>query len=325
MSEHKAVVIPINLIKHPNADSLSINEFGGYTTVLRTEDWEDKKLGIFIEPDTIVKTTRPEFSFLDPSGKNVRIKAKRLRQVWSMGLTIPAPEGAVEGQDFWTQLELEHYEPELAVEAGSTRGNWAKAPAKWEGMTKYDVDNGRKTEYNEVFTPGEIVQVSYKLNGANVCYVYSDGQLHVRSRSGFRERENNLFWNCLTPEIETFCKENPDYVLYGEAVGAVKGYKYNLKNGEVKFFAFDIMKPSRQYMDVVEFESMTARYSIPTVPIYGHIPYDFSFLLELCESDCPLGNPTSEGIVIKSMVERRNYTTGRVIMKLVNPKYLEKS
>lgn len=323
MSERVAKVIPINLIKHPNADSLSINEFGGYTTVLRTEDWVGKKLGIFIEPDTIVDTTRPEFSFLDASGKPIRIKAKRLRQVWSMGLTIPAPEGAKEGDDYWDILGLVHYEPE--IEHVSTGGNWAKAPSLWGDMTKYDVDNGRNDKYASVFTPGETVLVTHKLNGSNVAFVFSDGQMYCRSRSGFREREDNIFWRCLTPEMEKFCVDNPDHVLYGEVIGGVKGYRYDVPVGEVSFRCFDIMQPNRQYTCVDRWEGLCQDHSIRTVPIVGRLPFDMKHFLELCQVPCPLGNPISEGIVIKSIVERRNYTTGRAIIKIVNPAYLEKN
>lgn len=323
MSERVAKVIPINLIKHPNADSLSINEYGGYTTVLRTEDWIGRELGIFIEPDTIVDTTRPEFSFLDPNGKPFRVKAKRLRQVWSMGLTIPAPEGAQVGDDYYEKLGLRHYEPE--EEHISTGGNFAKAPSLWGDMTKYDVDNGRNERYSNIFTHGEIVLVTHKLNGSNVAFVFSEDEMFCRSRSGFRTREDNIFWRCLTHEMEKFCTDNPNHVLYGEVIGNVKGYRYDVPQGQVSFRCFDIMQPNRQYTCVDRWQQLCKDYNIPTVPIIGRMPFDMKHFLELCQVPCPLGNPISEGIVVKSLVERRDYMFGRAILKFVNPAYSEKN
>lgn len=325
MSERIAEVIPVNLIKHPNADSLSINEYGGYTSVLRTEDWQGITQGVFIEPDTIVDASRPEFTFLDPNGGKVRIKAKRLRQVWSMGLLIPAPQGAKLGDNLYEQLGLEHYEPEM--EHISTGGNWAKTPSNWQGVTKYDIDNGRSNKYANLFTPGEMISATHKLNGSNIGVVFSDGELHVKSRSGFRTKEDNIFWRCVTPEMEKFCMENPDFMLYGEAYGQVKGFKYDCQNGEVRFRCFDILQPNRQYVCVKRWHELCDKYNILKVPAVGSgtMPFNYEQLLELCQSKCPLGNPINEGIVCRPLIERRDYRLGRVIIKLINPSYLEKS
>jgi len=98
-STHVCEVIEVNLEKHPDADSLSTCSIfgGGYTCIMRTEDWKDIKRAIYVVPDSLVDTTRPEFSFLagekrlyEVEGRKVyaRIKAKKLRGIVSFGLCV---------------------------------------------------------------------------------------------------------------------------------------------------------------------------------------------------------------------------------------------
>jgi hypothetical protein len=65
-------------------------------------------LGAYIQPDSVVDTTRPELALL---AQPERIKVRRLRGVVSMGLLIAAPEGAQEGDDVAAQLGVTRYEP----------------------------------------------------------------------------------------------------------------------------------------------------------------------------------------------------------------------
>lgn len=58
-STHKVEVVPIELKPHPNADSLSIVEVFGYTVCARTEDWQNRSIGAYIPPDSVVDTNPP--------------------------------------------------------------------------------------------------------------------------------------------------------------------------------------------------------------------------------------------------------------------------
>lgn len=323
MSEQIAQVIQVYPKPHFNADSLEVCQAGGYQCLVRKGDFQDGDLAVFIPPDTICNSSRPEFSFLDTAGRPIRIKAKKLRGIWSEGLIIKAPEGVAAGDNLYETLGLTHYEPEQ--EHVSTGGNWAKAPAKWSALSKYDVENGKNSKYVNLFTVGEEVVVTGKLNGSNCCFVYSEEELHCRSRSGFRTRENNVFWNCLTPEIEKFCTDNPDYILYGESVGHVKGWKYDVPNGQVSFRAFDIYQPNRQYCCTEKFFELCDKFNIPTVPLICKTGFDLEKMIEQSQNPCPITGGLAEGIVVKPVVERYNERLGRVMVKFINPKYLEKN
>lgn len=83
MSEHSAEVFRVGRPeRHPNADSLEIFRLRGWQTCCRIGEFQEGDLAVFIEPDTMVPTHRPEFAFLaDKAGRDgfARIKAKKLR------------------------------------------------------------------------------------------------------------------------------------------------------------------------------------------------------------------------------------------------------
>lgn len=115
MSERIAEVVQIKMEPHPDADSLSIQRVENFQVVLRTEDWKDGELSVYIRPDEIVDVTRPEFAWLktkDGQTKH-RVRVKKLRGIQSMGLMVLAPEGSILGENLYEKMGLEHYDPEV--------------------------------------------------------------------------------------------------------------------------------------------------------------------------------------------------------------------
>lgn len=326
MTERVAEVVKVKLLPHENADTLSVVNVGGFSVCVRTADWNDGDLAVYIRPDTLCDSTREEFRFLSPDKLGpVRVKVKRLRQVYSQGLLIPAPTGVSEGDNLYEGLDLAHYEPEM--EHISTGGNFLRPPAAFSEMSKYDIDNARSSKFRRLFIDGEPVSVTNKLNGSNVSYVFTEDKMWVRSRSGFRSEEDNIFWRGLknTPQVEEFCREHPGKVCYGEIVGNVKGFRYDVPAGQVAFRCFDMMRENLSYMDHIDWLATCNRYGIPKVPEVGIVPFDFDKLLELAEQPCPLNNPINEGICFRPVKERRDYHLGRVIAKIVSNRYLERN
>lgn len=196
-STHKVEVVPIALENHPNANSLSIvNVFGGYTCVVRTADWEGVAMGAYVPPDSLVDTTRPEFSFLsdksNSSGKH-RVKAKKLRGVVSYGMLVHIPIHCNHlryfGADLANELGVAHYEPPIAGVPNSNGGGLitggeSATPPDLVSL-KYDVDSFRR--YHEVFVPGEPIFITEKIHGCSARYVYSGGKIHCGSRSEWKK------------------------------------------------------------------------------------------------------------------------------------------
>lgn len=329
-STHKAEVVPVVLETHPNADSLSIVRVFDYTVCARTQDWQGIDKAVYIQPDTIVDVTRPEFTFLEKDAKNgkVRIKAKRLRGVQSFGLLVPCPEQFNVGDDLFEYLGLEHYEPELVCEA-ITGGNNVKAPPLPFIPGKYDIDALRR--YKSAFVEGEMCRLSEKVHGSNALYVWPNDELglYARSRSFWKEKADDcLWWRAAknTPSISLFCADNPGYFLYGEVLGKNKGFQYGF-NGDVGFLAFDIQRPDGTWVEVTEFDRICSFYKIPTVPVLADVPFNFEEVCKYVDGKTLVSGATHirEGLICKPHTERWERSIGRVILKLVSVDYLAKN
>ena len=61
---HRAIVVPIIIEPHPNADKLGIVKVDEHIVCVNKEMWAGKDRGGYIPPQKMVGTQRPEFSFL---------------------------------------------------------------------------------------------------------------------------------------------------------------------------------------------------------------------------------------------------------------------
>lgn len=324
---NKIEVVPIKLERHPDADSLSIvTVFDGYTVVVRTDDWEHFTQAAYIPPDNIVDITRPEFSFLE----NPRIKARKLRGVMSQGLLVPVPDTFKIGDDVTEYLGVTRYVPPADVEmSGDAEAGPPRPP-------KYDIESWFK--YKRVLNDGECVVITEKLHGTNASYTYQNGRMWVSSRSMYRKyNEHNVYWRALkeNPWIEELCKNMPGVFLYGEIFGWVQNLKYDCKQGELKFRAFDIYDARERlqgdiygyYLDDYQFSSLVEFYSksdTSIVPTLYMGPYSEQIVLDNVSGKSTIASHIREGVVIKPVNERYDHKVGRVILKAVSPEYLAK-
>lgn len=330
MSTHKVEVVRLGPIeKHPNADSLGIVKIWGYTAIVRLGQFNEGDLAVYVEPDYVVPVDRPEFAFLG-SPKHGRIRCKKLRGVWSQGLVIAAPEGAQEGDDVMELLGIERYVPKPSGGKGwkydGPKGcvsTSIDAPQLLRHLPKYDLENVRK--FHRTFVPGEQVYVSEKIHGANSRFAFVDDRMWYGSRTQWKKTDVRSWWSLAIEEcpwIEEWCRSNPGFILYGEVYG-VQDLRYGLPNDKVSFRAFDIMKPDFTFLDAQDFiKELDEDKRCP-----GWIQaFDFEELEEKSRMDsilCP--GQIAEGIVIKPLMERTDPKLGRVALKLVSDRYLERA
>jgi len=317
-STHRVDVVEVHLEKHPNADSLSIVKVFGYTVCVRTSDWRDSMLGAYIPPDSIVPNT-PMFSFL---GEHRRIKVKKLRGIVSMGLLMPAPEGAKVGDNVAEQMGVTHYDPPVNA---STGGNNCHPPEGFHPV--YDVDSWRR--YKHLFHEGEEIVATEKIHGANGRWVFINNEMFSGSHTGWKKYDPKiLWWSALAqnPWIEAFCKTHPGVTLYGEVYGQVQDLKYGTVPGSYKVRIFDIMTLGNwwPYADVVK---EAERSALELVPLVFRGPYNAVEMEKMSDgpSLIPGANHLREGIVVKPMVERTDPEIGRVQLKIVSNQYLERT
>ena len=322
-STHRVEVVPVVLEPHPDADSLSIvHVFAGYTVVVRTADWQGRELGAYVPPDSLVDTTRPEFAFLaDGKGARKRIKVKKLRGVVSMGLLIPAPPGAELGDDLGPALGVERYEAPVPT---STSGEAAPAPRGRHPA--YDVEELRR--YAELFVPGEPVWVTEKIHGANARWCFVDGEMHAAARGEWKLRADEvIWWQALarTPEIEAWCREHPEWTVYGEVYGRVQDLRYGVQSG-VRAVVFDLLPPAGHWLAAEEARALGE--SLPWVPILARgEPFELERVLAHAEgpSLMPGAEHVREGCVVKPLQERFDSGLGRVCLKVIGNGYLERA
>lgn len=192
MSEFEVKVVRIDRVeKHPNADRLDICHVADYPVIASRGDFKTGDLGVYIPIDAEVPLSHESFSFLrsKPDQFTARIKAKKLRGVFSMGLLIPASPSMVEGQDVQEMLGITKYEPDESNRVAPKMGS-GTAEKKEIDLPVYDVDGLRKFK---AFFEGKNVVITEKIHGSNARFVFSSGlnKLIVGSRTMFKARPLN--------------------------------------------------------------------------------------------------------------------------------------
>jgi len=342
MSTHAVNVIKITEITpHPDADSLELIPVWGYICAIRKDSFKVGDLAAYIEPDYEVPLDRPEFSFLAKPGKDRprhRIAVRRLRGVYSQGLLIAAPPGSVEGDNVIEGLGVTRYEPpeELMVKgAFAEKGPEILAP-------KYDLENWKK--YRSILEDGEDIILTPKIHGCNARFVWHGDRMWCGSRTQWKMRpgsmifpagdaepievKQNAWWaaNEQNPWLEAWCKDHPGVVLYAEVFGPQiqRGFHYGLANNQFGVVIFDILRDNRW---VVNSEFSHPDYAgLNFLPVLYAGPNDPKVIAELAEQNETFNSAghVREGVVVKVVNERRNYDIGRVALKYVSNRYLEK-
>ena len=316
----KAEVIEVTLIPHPNADKLSLVRIGDYQVGVRTDEWSDGDLGVFVQPDSVVPNT-PEFSWVGPDR---RVRPRRFRGTWSHGLLVHAPAGSLPGDDVAELLGITRYEP--PEDRRILRGDAASAPGFH--VPTYSVEPYKR--YPDLFVENEPVVFQEKIHGENARFVYDDIErtFHVGSHRVWRKPGDNLYWKVLnqTPWLRGFLQDNPLHVVFGEIFGQ-QDLKYGLDQHNFGFKAFDIWHNHTwwDYRRVID-QGLTDEGRWTPVFYYG--PFSKAKVLQLTSGPTWIEGADNirEGIVIKPIIEQFSIALGgRLMLKSVSDEYLERS
>lgn len=165
------------------------------------------------------------------------------------------------------------------------------------------------------------------VHNCNARFVWKEDQMWAGSRTNWKkEDERCLWWQAIyqNPWITDWCMNNPGLVVYGEVFGNVQKLKYGAKTNEIFFRAFDILNKDvwLDYDRVVELAGDT----LQLVPELYRGRFDEPALMELALGDSSISNANHlrEGVVVKPITEHNHPSLGRVILKVVSPRYLEK-
>lgn len=187
MSEFKVEIVQVGELKpHPGADTLDTTKVFDYPVIVKRGAFKQGDLAAYVPVDAVVPV-KPEWQWLIEGAEDTRhrrIKAKRLRGIYSEGLLIPISEeyfgnsdipvtkGDISvGLDVADILGITKYEPPALKTIGSAHIGTKQKKAQVEviGMPKYtDLDNIRRYP-NELVT-GEEVVIMEKIHGSNARY-----------------------------------------------------------------------------------------------------------------------------------------------------------
>jgi RNA ligase (TIGR02306 family) len=335
---------------HPNADRLDLAEIKGWQVVIGRGQYKAGDKVIFIPPDSVIPGgLADELNIRNYLGgsDNTRVKTVRLRGEMSFGLTIDVPksENWDVGYDCAADFGIEKYIPPLRATAGDAAPEDAH-------FTRYtDIENIRN--FPNVIKSGERVIATEKIDGSNcrtgLSYtVFEDGTEGYEWKAGSHKLKrkcpdadklrDNIYWHpftldCVRAMVEEI-HSSSDYdakevTLYGEIYGKVRGGHKSLHYGRpetLNFVAFD-MKWDGNYVNWYLFEALCSKFNVPMVPVVEEFDFNLWKAKTLSTGDSILAERNGakhmrEGIVIKSVDERRDPAFGRVIVKFLNDDYV---
>lgn len=344
---------------HPNADRLDVVHIAGWNCVASKDLYKKGDVVVYIPIDSILPTWLEARLFPADSKiklNNSRVRSIKIRGIVSQGMLLSPKliEDEVAktplGEDISAKLGIKKHEPPLPAYQQQT----SVAPKKNSNPHfKEYVDINNFKNFPFVFKEGEAVYISEKLHGTSARYAIVpkiDASFGSKVRAFFQKllgtyNPNEFIYGSrrrqLHPKSSTYYEENvyakiadqlqleellkPGEALYGEIVGMgiQKGYSYGCKEGEHKFFAYDV-RIDGKWLSCEEFTAWCSAKGIPQVPMLYIGAYSEKLTKELVKGDSTIGGQkVREGVVVKSLTEE-TCAIGRKLLKYISDEYLLK-
>lgn len=349
--------------EHPDADRLTLVKIRGFTCIANKKpdgSWRyaPGDLVVYIPEGAIV----PEWLLKkmdmwdEEKGKGIlagsagnRVKAIRLRGIFSQGILYPAQritgklQAFVEkhqfekfdvGEDVSEYLGIKKYVPEVPK---SMDGIAVPCPGK---TLKFDVENIQK--YICIIAKNDPVYISEKLHGTFCCLAYwpfnnpEVGDFYAFSKglgekglvfpSNEENSEKNVYVRALnrflTQEIrEKIVADGKPIFFLGELYGkGIQDLSYGQE--EPHFRVFDVFTDG-EYKNPDEVEKLAHQHDLEVVPHLYYGPWDEELAEKLRDGkDTISESHVREGVVVRPAEVRYHDKIGRVILKMVSPDYL---
>jgi hypothetical protein len=178
---------------------------------------------------------------------------------------------------------------------------------------------------------GETHVVTEKLHGQNASYVSDGKRLFCKSRTRWRDVEDDNSWANVARryDLEWKLSKRPFVLLFGETYGNNADMAYGVdktKEGSDRFAAFDAYDTKKgQWLNHFEFENFCNELDIPMAPRLATIqwgPDSYEYLLPFAEGETTMrgAKHVREGFVVKAANERPAGLP-RAILKLAGEGY----
>lgn len=361
------------VLEHPNADRLNIVKIKGYSCISNkledgTPRYQANDLVVYIPENAVL----PEWllkkldmwkddkgTLAGPNGD--RVKAIKLRGVYSEGILYPIIQGKLEYMKDGTITECAVNEGEDVAELLGVAKYEPPIPQSMSGEVfsvgdifyHYDIES--ITKYPNILKDGEPVRITEKIHGTQLRALFTLDNLggepitfnvdnisifvYVSSKGlgdrglCFKDNENNkhniylrAIHNSITEEglryIKGLLEHYKSVTLYGELFGNTQDLHYGIKpNEENKLNIFDVAA-DRQMIDDYTIDLACEGLNIPRVPVLYKGPYSHDIVKQLTDGKSTYDkNQIREGVVITPLIERENAEIGRVILKSVSEDY----
>lgn len=159
------------------------------------------------------------------------------------------------------------------------------------------------------------------MGSEGLCFVWGD------------PNESNVYQRAVYNHLPTIASVldplNFDHpvMIMGEVFGAgIQDLHYGMKN-EFSYRIFDVYVGYRgqgNFVDDEALDKICDLFGVPRVPVVYRGPFSKEIMLQYtnyCKSELDQGQ-MREGIVIKPVIERRDASLGRVVLKSINEEYL---
>lgn len=343
-----------DVVEHGNADSLEVAKIAGWECIVRKGQFQKGDLAVYIPIDSRIPYALEERIFKDAKIKldHGRIKTLKLRGRVSQGLLVK-PEQVPEigdvrdGDDVAEVLGVTKYEPPEPGNSGfgPKGGKQRKATP---GFIKYtDIENIKW--YNDAFVEGDLVAMTEKLHGTSARFTLGPRQpktvwqkvkkffgadLGLEVVCGTRETEHGADdkFSTWAKVARQLCLENKlesGEIVFGEIVGfgIQKNYNYGYAPGHHGFFVYDVVKRNedgtKRFLSHPELELWCKIKGLNMVPVFYVGPFSEEVLKDLTQGASWLDpkNPVREGTVVRPLEETKGPSSGRRILKSINPEY----
>lgn len=314
MSTFKAVVVKIDkLEKHFDADTLLVTKVFDYTVIVKCGEVSEGDLAVYIPITAVLPKNDAKFAHL--FGNDGRIRARKIRGVFSMGALIRALPGMNEGDDVTDTLGIKRWEP--PEDSDDER----ETPEDMLLLPRYtNIDNMRS--WPDALHEGEDVIIREKFHGNNIRFVCGKEFVLASRRAIITPEENTVFNTAAKKyDLANRMKKHPDIVVFGEIIGS-KDLKYGFREdnpGLVLFEAQDAI--TMAYLSDDRFERLAGEIGVPTATVLYRGPWSKS-LVKLADGQSSFGHNIKEGFVVKTAAERFAKGIGRVILKYHSEKFL---
>jgi RNA ligase (TIGR02306 family) len=348
-----------DVIEHGNADSLEVALIAGWECVVRKGQFVKGDLAVYVPVDSRIPYTLEERLFANSKLKldHGRIKTIKLRGRVSQGLLIK-PEQVPEigkahvGLDVAELLGVTKYEPPEPGENGVGPKS-GKAKKLTPGFSRYtDIENIKW--YNNAFKDGDLVAITEKLHGTSARFTLAPKEaktiwqkvkkffgvdLGIEVRCGTREHaedDPHSTWSKVARQLAIRQKLRPGEIIFGEIVGSKiqKGYDYGYEPGEHDLFVYDVqvtevksthygVTEHKRFLDHEEIVLFCMERGLEPVPRLYKGPFSLQVLKDCTEGPSVLdpNNPVREGCVVRPVAEDKGPSSGRRVLKSINPEY----